>query len=130
MTTTLPQYLGATTLASNASTDPTRTTPTHQAFDIGIITSETANEDPSFLQQDGFTEGPDSPKGTGAAGGATSTQLRWYWKRFGSDAEETVQMSRNGGDHIGYIMHLYRGCRETGNPYDVTSGGTSARVRR
>jgi hypothetical protein len=126
MTTTLPQYLGATTLASNAVQDPTRTTPTHQAFDIGIITTETASQDPSFLQQDGFAEGPDSPQTIGAAGGATSTQMRWYWKRLTSDAEETVQMSRNGGDHIAYIMHLYRGCRQTGNPWDVTSGGTSA----
>lgn len=113
---TPPVYLGATTLAATSGPNISRTTPTHQADDIAILTVEENDVDPTFVQQMSLTELAESPQ---AAPGTGATEIRNYWKRFLDDAEETVEMALGTANHVAMVMHLYRGGKALGPPFNV-----------
>jgi hypothetical protein len=87
-----------------------------------LLFVETANQ--TVSTPSGWGVVADSPQGTGAAGGATSTRLGVFWKR--AIPAEVAPTITDPGDHaIGQIL-AFRGCINTGNPWDVTSGNTGA----
>jgi hypothetical protein len=93
-----------------------------QANDILLLFVETANE--AVTTPSGYAAVADSPQGTGTAGVAGSVRLSVFWKR--ASANETAPTVADPGDHaIGQIL-AFRGCIDTGNPWDVTSGDTAA----
>lgn len=53
---------------------------------------------------------------SGALAGGTRLQI--FWRRVGIDAIPNPTIS-DGGDHQLAIIAAFRGCRTTGNPYDV-----------
>ncbi len=93
-----------------------------QLNDIMLLFVETANEAVSTPAT--WTIVADSPQGTGTAAGVAATRLSVFWKR--ATATEVAPTVADPGDHaIGQIL-AFRGCIDSGNPWDVTSGNTGA----
>lgn len=96
--------------------------PGLQPDDIMLLFVETANQTVSTPA--GWSVMADSPQGTGTGGGVAATRLDVFWKR--ATPAEVAPTVTDPGDHaIGQIL-AFRGCINTGNPYDVTSGNTGA----
>jgi hypothetical protein len=60
--------------------------------------------------------------GQGAAAGATSTRLTVFWLRY--TGVETAPTVADTGDHNVAVIHAFRGCVASGNPWDVVNAGT------
>lgn len=91
--------------------------------DILLLIIETANEAVSITADGGgtWTEVTNSPQGNGTGGGSSATRLTVFWSRFnGSQTSPTISDS---GDHQQTLMALVRGCKTTGDPFNITSGG-------
>lgn len=99
--------------------------PTHITGDIALLVVESANEVVTLSTPAGFVEIPDSPQGTGTAGGTTATRLTVFWCRATSSSM-TAPVVADAGDHIAVYMLSFRGCVETGDPWDVTAGDVAA----
>jgi Putative Ig domain. len=95
----------------------------HQADDIGLLVVETANE--AVTAPSGWADVLNSPQGTGTAAAAGSTRLHIFWKRATSNAEPTVPVP-DSGDHQIARLFVFRGCINSGNPWDVTAGAVQA----
>src|SRR5437762_11189945 len=118
----LPTYFGsgAFTFAAGAGITPPFPAST-LANDIALLVVESENQVITLTTANGFVEVLNSPQGTGSAGVSGSTRLAVYWKRLvGGDAAPVVA---NPGDDVTGQIHVFRGCRTTGNPWDVTAGG-------
>lgn len=101
----------------------TPTWPAHVTNDIGILLVESANE--AAAAPTGWAECPSSPQGTGTAGTGTSTRLTAFWKRAAS-AAETDPTVADTGQHQMCLIATFRGCIETGSPFDVSAGNVEA----
>lgn len=76
------------------------------------ITLDTAN---------GFVEVTGSPQTeTGA------TTLAVYWRRYSGQSDPIVNDPGAGTEHIYGVIIAFRGCIESGNPWDITVGGNEA----
>lgn len=97
--------------------------PTHLTNDIGILVIETGGEGTtlSITAPAGWTAVTGSPV-TGVATVAGS-KLQVWWKRAASGAETSVTVP-DSGDHQVARIFTFRGCRTSGNPWDVTTTGT------
>ncbi len=117
-------FVAAGTAASGTSTISPALPSGIAVNDILLMFIETANQASSISNQNGgtWTAVANSPQGTGTAGGTGATMLTVYWSRYnGTQGAPTVSDS---GDHqIGLIL-AFRGAVTTGNPWDVTAGGT------
>jgi hypothetical protein len=54
------------------------------------------------------------------------TKLHVYWARASQDTPVTATVTRSGGDHFVTRMASFSGVITSGDPWDVTSGGTEA----
>lgn len=98
----------------------------HLPFDIGFCIIETAREDAVFSDPQGFARVAGFPFGTGTVGGANATQLDVWWARATSNAMPAPTIV-DPGDHIICRIVNFRGCVETGVPWDATpTGDTTA----
>lgn len=86
--------------------------------DIIVVVCETSGGEAVSIPA-GYTEFTDSPQNSGSG---TTTRLTAMWKR--SDGTETGVTIADPGDHLLSIAFIIRGCHTSGDPYDVTSGGT------
>lgn len=94
--------------------------------DVMWLYVESANEAVS-TPSGGWAAGPNSPQGTGTAAGATSTRLTAFWKRVGPvPANEVAPQITDPGDHAFAVIVAYRGCIDTGDPWDVANGDVAA----
>lgn len=118
MSTVPPVYLGASTLGASSLTNVVRTTPTHQADDIALLTVEEADQDPTFVDAMGFAELAQSPQAATGLGGE-ATEVRNYQKRFTDGADDSVEIAIGSLNHIAMVMHLYRGVKALGSPFNV-----------
>jgi hypothetical protein len=100
-----------------------------QANDIALLVCESENQAISLSTANGFVElGNQANKAAGTAATDPASRLAVFWKRLvGGDAAPTVADS---GDHTTGQIHVFRGVRTTGNPWDVfaegNSGGTNS----
>lgn len=118
-----PTYQAAGTALSTAS-GGTISWPTHQAGDIALLFAETAGGQPLTLSTPaGFAHVTGSPWATGS--GTAGTQLSVFWCRATS-ASMTNPVASDPGDHLYARILTFRGCIESGDPWDVVSGSVKA----
>lgn len=98
--------------------------PAHQADDIGLLILETCGGEPiSLSTANGFAAVTNSPQATGTT--TDGTQLTMFWCRATSSAMGSPVTTDSGDHNIGLIV-TFRGCKTSGNPWDVTAGSVKA----
>jgi PKD repeat protein len=96
--------------------------------DILLLFLETANQLISITNQNGgtWTAVANSPQGYGTAAAADATRLTVFWSRYnGTQGAPTT--SDSGNHQIGRIIAV-RGVTTSGDPWNVTAGGTESTV--
>jgi len=99
-----------------------------QTNDILLLFLETANQAISITNQNGgtWTQVANSPQSVGTAGGSNGTRLTVFWSRYnGTQGAPTA--SDSGNHQIGRIITI-RGAATSGDPCNVTAGGTESTV--
>lgn len=112
----LPVYQAQTTITGSifGATVPW---PTHLADDVAFLIVETKGDEAATLSDaQGFVEVTDSPQFTG-----TDTRLTVFWCRATSSSMPSPTIA-DAGDHIIHQMVTFRGCVNSGNPWDTTGG--------
>jgi len=118
----IPWYVGAGPKIEGTGNVAPLLPDNRQLNDILLLFVETANE--TVATPSGWSVMADSPQGTGTAGGAASTRLDVFWKRVvGTEVAPTIT---DPGDHVIAQILCFRGCIDSGNPWDVTSGDVAA----
>jgi hypothetical protein len=93
--------------------------------DVGLLVVENANQTAALTTPAGFVEITNSPQGTGAAGAVTAVRVSVFWCRATSQSPASPVLT-NGGNHSVARIYVFRGCRKTGNPWNITAGDTAA----
>lgn len=119
-----PTWQATGTLAAGTG-NVTVVWPSHATDDIGLLVVESANQAIALTTPAGFVEIPDSPQGTGTAGGTTSTRLAVFWCRATSGSMASPVVT-DPGDHACAYIVTFRGCITSGDPWDVTAGDALA----
>jgi len=118
----VPTYFKSGAYAASTSA-PTCAWPTlTQADDIAILVVESENQAISLTTANGFVQlGDQANKAAGAATTDPANRIAVYWKRLvGSDS---VPVVADSGNHTSVQIHVFRGCRATGDPWDVWAEG-------
>lgn len=111
-----PTFQAAGTGTASASAI-TPAWPAHQAGDIALLIVEAARTDTVALTSaNGFVEIPVSPLNNGV--GTTASNLAVFWCRATSNAMSDPTLGAVT-DHQAGVILTYRGCRASGNPWDV-----------
>jgi type II secretory pathway pseudopilin PulG len=98
--------------------------PAHQAGDIALLFVESCGGQAATLSTSaGFTNVTNSPQATGA--GTAGTRITVFWCRATSSSMSSPTVADPGNHVYGRIL-TFRGVTTTGNPWDVTEGGTKA----
>jgi hypothetical protein len=119
---TIPYFVAAGAMAEGTGNIVPGLPADLKPKDIMLLVAQSANE--SVPTPAGWAIVTDSPQGTGTGGAAGSVRLNMFWKR--ATAIETAPTVTDPGNHvIGQIVSI-RGCIDTGDPWDVTSGNTAA----
>jgi hypothetical protein len=92
----------------------------HQTNDIGIIIIETSGNSATITPPSGWADIPGTPVTDVAT--TAGSKLHVWWKRATSSSEPTVATG-TATDHILTRLYTFRGCVETGNPWNVTATG-------
>ena len=115
-----PTWQATGSLASGTG-NVTVTWPAHAANDIGLLVVESANQTIALGTANGFVEIPDSPRGAGTAGASDATRLAVFWCRATSGSMASPVITDPGDHAIAYII-TFRGCKTSGDPWNVTAG--------
>jgi hypothetical protein len=91
--------------------------------DIGVMFVETAGQ-PIATVPTGWAHAPNSPQTIGTPGASDATYLAVLWKRVAVVPEANLSIG-DSGDHNGATIVVYRGCIETGSPWDPTAGAAN-----
>jgi len=96
--------------------------------DILLLFVETANDltQTSIANQNGgtWTQVTNSPQGIGPNGGTSATRLAVFWSRY--NGTQGAPTTNDAGNHqIGFIA-AFRDVKTSGDPWNITSGGTIA----
>jgi len=121
-----PTFVAAGAVASNAAAITPALPAGIASNDILLLCLETANQAISISNQNGgtWTEVTNSPQGTGTAAASSATRLTVFWSRYnGTQGAPTT--SDSGNHQLGRIIAI-RGVVTSGNPWDVTAGGTES----
>jgi hypothetical protein len=94
--------------------------------DILLLFLETSNQAISISNQNGgtWTAVTNSPQYCGTAAGTTGARLTVFWSRY--NGTQGAPTASDSGDHQMGRMIAIRGAVESGNPWNVTAGGTEA----
>ncbi|MFA4969748.1 MAG: hypothetical protein WC540_08955, partial [Sulfuritalea sp.] len=96
--------------------------PAHATDDIALLFIEsTGGQAATLSTAAGFAAVANSPKFVGA--GTAGTRLTVFWARATSAAMGAPTVA-DPGNHVYAQIITYRGVANTGNPWDVTGGGT------
>jgi len=92
--------------------------------DILLLCLETANQAISITNQNGgtWTQVTNSPQSVGS--GTTATRLTVFWSRY--NGTQGAPTTSDSGDHQIGRMIAIRGATTSGDPCNVTAGGTEA----
>lgn len=122
----MPTYVASGTVANLTAAGGVALPAGIAVDDILLLEIETANQAVTITAQNGGTwvEVTNSPQGTGSAASATATRLTVFWSRYnGTQGAPTISDS---GDHQIGRVHAFRGCKTTGDPWNITSGNVEA----
>ena len=92
--------------------------PPHIAKDVALLIIVSDGTAITVPTPAGFVQFPNSPVSAGTAGLSDSVRLAVYWCRATSNAMAKPHIDQAGNHIIAQIV-TYRGCIETGNPFDV-----------
>jgi len=112
----MPVVVGVGTVAAGVGAVEPTLPAGSQAGDIAVWVGETNGT--GTLTVSGFTTAGNSPQKP--ASGAT--KLWVFWRRLETASDATI--SNDSGDHCIARIIVVRGCVATGDPFDVTAGGT------
>jgi hypothetical protein len=124
--TVVPTFVAAGTITSGTGTITPALPSGIATNDILLLFIETSNQAVSISNSNGgtWTQVTNSPQYCGTAAGTTGARLTVFWSRYnGSQGAPTVSDS---GDHQQARMIAIRNAVSSGNPWDVTAGGTEA----
>ena len=110
----------ATGTAVRGTTSVSPAWPAHQTGDIALLFVETAGGQAPTVSADFVQVGAYS---TGS--GTSGARLTVFWARAMSSAMTAPTISLPGGNHLYAQILTYRGVVGTGNPWDVTGGGSA-----
>jgi hypothetical protein len=90
--------------------------------DVLLLFIETANQAITIPTPNGgtWTQVTNSPQGTGGGGGADATRLTIFWSRY--NGTQGAPTTSDSGDHQLGVIHAFRDCKTTGNPFNISSG--------
>lgn len=114
-----PTWIANGTAQSGGAVALTVPWPTHQVDDIALLIMEGVTA-PGLGTANGFVRVPDAPQITTTVASA----LDVYWCRATSTSMASP-ITNAFGNHGHAIIAIFRGCITTGDPWDVTSGGTN-----
>src|SRR5256712_3870456 len=98
--------------------------PAHAIDDLALLFIESDGSQPATLSTPaGFAAVLNSPQTTGAT--CTGTTMNVFWARATSTSMSAPTVADSGDHNYAQIL-TYRGVIDTGNPWDVTSGGVKA----
>ena len=98
--------------------------PAHQAGDIALLFVESCGGQAATLSTPaGFANVTNSPQATGS--GTNGTRITVFWCRATSSSMSSPTVADPGNHVYGRIL-TFRNVVATGNPWDVTAGGTKA----
>ncbi len=94
--------------------------------DILLLFLETSNQAITIANPNGgtWTEVTNSPQGTGTAATTTAVRLTVFWSRYNGTQTDPVT-SDSGNRQLARTIAV-RGVVNSGNPWDITSGGVDA----
>jgi uncharacterized repeat protein (TIGR01451 family) len=96
--------------------------PAHEVNDIALLFVESAGGQPVTLSDaQGFVQVAESPKATGS--GTAGTQLSVFWARATSTSMAAPTVAEPG-NHVYAQILTYCGVATSGNPWNITGGGT------
>lgn len=98
--------------------------PTHVAGDIGFLLIESPSPYANISVPAGFKAVPGSHIYSGAAGAASATHFKLYWKRATTNAEgaPTIDWAIS---HVRAMIVTFRGCGVAGRPWNAVSQARS-----
>jgi hypothetical protein len=116
----LPTVVAVGTIASGTG-DITPGLPAGWAVnDIFLVFCESGTADPAPAVPTGYAHV------TGSSVSTTGTRLTVFWKR--ATAAESAPLIADTGNHQSARMMAFRGCRTTGNPWEITQTSVEAVV--
>lgn len=118
----MPAFQAVGSLVAEADDSIVVAWPTHEANDIGLLFIESNGENNA-----GVTDpaGWEHVTGSPELGLEGTTILAVLWKRAASAAEGNVTAGvASGATHMQGIILTFRGCAESGNPWDAVTFGT------
>jgi hypothetical protein len=122
----MPTYVGSGTMTA-VQADCTPGTPAgFVANDILLFVVEDENGTAGLVLQtaNGFAEVTNSPQGAGTANTNPAQNLAVFWKRaVGSDSMPVADFNVGTTNRLTCQIHVFRGVKTSGNPWDVTAGG-------
>lgn len=98
------------------------TLPAHLANDVFLLICETDASGAIAAPSGGWAEVENSPQTDFTP---TGTTLGVFWLRAASDSEPGPSVL-DAGNHCYGVVGSFRGCVESGDPWDVTAGGATA----
>ena len=120
---TIPTFQAAGTAVSGTAAI-TVAWPAHQAGDIALLFVESCGGQAVTLSTPaGFVNVLNSPQSTGTT--TNGTRLTVFWCRATSSSMSSPVVAGPGNHAYGIIL-TFRNVVATGNPWDVTAGGTKA----
>jgi hypothetical protein len=120
----IPSYVGAGATQTLGGTATPAWPAGHAINDIGVMYIKTSSQAIGSTPS-GWALVTDSPQTIGAAATAGSVRLTVLWKRATSNAEAALSIGDSGDHQIAQIL-VFRDGVTTGDPWDVTNGGTDA----
>lgn len=117
-----PAAVGAAVAAASGAVSPAWPAG-HSAGQIGILVVVTQAETISLSSAQGFVQTPDSPQSLGSSGGSSAVSVATYWCRATSGAMPAPTTFAAAGVILAQIF-TFDGCIASGDPWDVTVGGT------
>ncbi len=128
----LPTYISSGTFTAGAaaiSPPFPGQPPDLQANDIALLVVESENQAISLSSAQGFVEvGAQANKAAGTAATNPANRIAVYWKRLTGPTDVTAPTVADSGDHQTGQIHIFRGCKTTGNPWNVFAEGNDGGV--
>lgn len=110
---------------ANSASSLTPTMPAHQVDDILVVVlAGLGNNNYTLSTANGFVEMANSPQHNQSD--INSARLHVWWKRATSNAESSPVIADIALDDAkAALIIVVRGCKTSGNPWDVTAGSTA-----
>ena len=121
----LPTYQGSGTFTASATT-PQPPFPASDVLvgDIAILVAESENQAITLSSAQGFVEiGTGAAKAAGSAATDPANRIAVFWKRVAIAGGGTAPTLADSGNHTTGQIHTFRGCKTSGNPWDVFAEG-------